>query len=114
MPVRYGLRPAGHARGRGAPLTGRHAPGLSTRRRVDRSLCRHPAASGRCPAVSAVVRPCRYGTVTPCSTTGPRVLSSSVAWETPGGVMVSITLATVLGSAEQIGAVPPTGQTPKE
>jgi hypothetical protein len=38
--------------------------------------------------------PCAvYGTVTPCRTTGPRTGLSSVSCETPGGVMVSITLA---------------------
>ena len=53
-----------------------------------------------------------YGTVTPCSTTGPRVGSSSVFWSTPGGVNVSITLGTVPGSTAQIGLDPPASQTP--
>jgi hypothetical protein len=52
------------------------------------------------------------GTVTPCSTTGPIVGSSSVACETPEGVIVSITLGTVFGRSEQIGLVPPDAQTP--
>src|SRR5712691_9242898 len=45
-------------------------------------------------------------------TTGPRVGSSSVAWETPGGVITSTAFGTVAGSAEQTGAVPPGGHTP--
>ena len=55
-----------------------------------------------------------HGTVTPCSTTGPRVGSSSVACDTPDGGIVSITFGTVLGSTEQIGLVPPGAQTPNE
>jgi hypothetical protein len=50
---------------------------------------------------------------TPWSTTGPSVGSSSVAWETPAGVIVSTTFGTVFGSTEQIGAVPPGAHTPK-
>src|SRR5204863_2154632 len=45
--------------------------------------------------------------------TGPRVGSSSVAWETPAGVSTSTALGTVFGSAEQTGAVPPDAHTPK-
>src|SRR5262245_64385690 len=45
-------------------------------------------------------------------TTGPRVGSSSVAWETPDGVMTSIVFGMVDGPAEQIGAVPPGAHTP--
>lgn len=56
----------------------------------------------------------RYGTVTPCNWTGPRVGSSSVAWETPAGVIVSMSCGTVPGSSEQIGEVPPGAHTPKE
>ena len=41
-------------------------------------------------------------------TTGPRVGSSSVAWETPAGVMTSMAFGTVVGSTAQIGLVPPT------
>jgi len=48
-----------------------------------------------------------HGTVTPWMMTGPRVGSSSVAWETPAGVMTSIAFGTVAGSTEQIGLVPP-------
>src|SRR5512135_1947358 len=44
--------------------------------------------------------------------TGPRVGSSSVAWETPAGVRTSMALGTVLGSAAQTGAVPPGAHTP--
>ena len=47
-------------------------------------------------------------------TTGPRVGSSSVAWETPAGVSTSTALGTVFGSAEQTGAVPPDAHTPNE
>src|SRR5580698_6670162 len=54
----------------------------------------------------------RYGTVTPCRTTGPGTGLSSVSCETPGGVMVSITSGTKFRGYEQIGSVPPTGQTP--
>jgi hypothetical protein len=36
-----------------------------------------------------------------------------VLWLTPVGVIVSITVGTVLGSTEQIGLVPPAAQTPK-
>ena len=53
-----------------------------------------------------------YGTVTGWMTTGPRVGSSSVACDTPGGVMTSMALGTVDGSTEQMGAVPPTAHTP--
>ena len=42
-------------------------------------------------------------------TTGPRVGSSSVAWETPDGVITSTAFGTVDGLTEQIGAVPPGG-----
>ena len=45
-------------------------------------------------------------------TTGPRVGSSSVAWETPAGVITSTALGTVPGSAEQTGAVPSGTHTP--
>src|SRR5690348_1582084 len=45
--------------------------------------------------------------------TGPRVGSSSVAWETPAGVSTSTALGTVFGSTEQTGAVPPDAHTPK-
>src|SRR5580700_9392512 len=44
--------------------------------------------------------------------TEPRVGSSSVAWETPGGVITSMAFGTVAGSTEQIGAVPPGAHTP--
>src|ERR1700722_938793 len=53
-----------------------------------------------------------YGAVTPCRTTGPGTGLSSVPCETPGGVIVSITSGTVLGSSEQIASAPSTGQTP--
>ncbi len=36
-------------------------------------------------------------------TTGPSVGSSSVAWETPAGVITSIAFGTVVGSTAQIG-----------
>jgi hypothetical protein len=52
------------------------------------------------------------GTVTGWITTGPRVGSSSVAWETPAGVVTSTALGTVPGSAEQMGEVPPGVHTP--
>src|ERR1700722_16001919 len=45
-------------------------------------------------------------------TTGPRVGLSSVAWETPAGVITSMALGTVVGSTERIGAVPPGAHTP--
>src|SRR5580704_18989535 len=45
-------------------------------------------------------------------TTGPGTGSSSVAWETPGGVITSMAFGTVAGSTEQIGAVPPGAHTP--
>ena len=47
-------------------------------------------------------------------TTGPRVGLSSVACETPAGVITSMALGTVDGSTEQIGVVPPGAQTPNE
>ena len=47
-------------------------------------------------------------------TTGPSVGFSSVACETPAGVITSMALGTVAGSTEQIGAVPPVAQTPNE
>jgi len=50
--------------------------------------------------------------VTGWMTTGPRVGSSSVAWETPGGVITSMAFGTVDGPAEQMGAVLPAAQTP--
>ncbi len=50
--------------------------------------------------------------MTPWSWTGPLSGLSSVAWSTPAGVIVSITLGTVLGSTAQIGLVPPAAQTP--
>ena len=53
-----------------------------------------------------------YGAVTPDSSTGPSVGLSSVSWETPGGVIVSITYGTLAGLYEQIGAVLPDAQTP--
>ena len=52
------------------------------------------------------------GTVTGWMTTGPRVGSSSLAWETPAGVMTSTAFGTVDGPAEQTGAVPPGAHTP--
>src|SRR6185312_9232027 len=45
-------------------------------------------------------------------TTGPRVGSSSVAWDTPAGVSTSMALGTVPGSTEHTGLVPSAGQTP--
>src|SRR5438132_13859697 len=45
-------------------------------------------------------------------TTEPRVGSSSVAWETPAGVITSTAFGTVAGLAEQTGAVPPEAHTP--
>ena len=45
-------------------------------------------------------------------TTGPEVGSSSVAWETPGGVITSTAFGTPAGSAEQTAAVPPGAHTP--
>src|SRR5579859_3318162 len=53
-----------------------------------------------------------YGTVTGWMSTGPWVGSSSVAWETPGGVRTSMAFGTVLGSSEQILAVPRGAHTP--
>src|SRR5581483_345825 len=47
-------------------------------------------------------------------TTAPALGSSSVAWETPGGVITSTAFGTVPGSATQIRAVPPGAQTPNE
>src|SRR5690242_21908488 len=44
--------------------------------------------------------------------TGPRVGSSSVAWDTPAGVITSIAFGTVSGLTVQTGAVPPGAQTP--
>src|SRR4029077_7588890 len=52
------------------------------------------------------------GTVTGWMTTGPRVGSSSVACETPAGVITSTAFGTVPGSTEQIGAVPGGPHTP--
>ena len=43
--------------------------------------------------------------------TGPRVGSSSVAWDTPAGVITSIAFGTVFGATEQTGAVPPAAHT---
>ena len=57
---------------------------------------------------------CRYGATTGWITTGPGTGLSSVAWETPGGVITSIALGTVDGLTGQIGAVPPTAHTPNE
>ena len=45
-------------------------------------------------------------------TTGPRVGSSSLACDTPDGVMTSTALGTVVGSTVQIGLVSPGAQTP--
>src|SRR5215471_5956993 len=45
-------------------------------------------------------------------TTGPRVGSSSMAWDVPGGVMTSRALGTVPGSTEQMGEGFPAAQTP--
>src|SRR5260370_23269367 len=45
-------------------------------------------------------------------TTGPRVGSSSVDWDTSEGVITSTAFGTVPGSTEQIGAVPLGTQTP--
>ena len=53
------------------------------------------------------------GTVTGWITTAPAVGSSSVACDTPDGVMTSMALGTVAGSTEQIGLVPPAAHTPK-
>ena len=44
--------------------------------------------------------------------TGPRVGSSSVACETPAGVITSTAFGTVPGSTEQIGWVPRGAHTP--
>ncbi len=52
------------------------------------------------------------GTVTGWMATGPRVGSSSVACETPAGVITSMAFGTVPGSTEQIGWVPPGAHTP--
>lgn len=38
--------------------------------------------------------------------------SSSLAWETPGGVSTSTAFGTVAGFTEQIGLLPPAAQTP--
>src|SRR5215469_3580322 len=54
----------------------------------------------------------RQGTVTGWMTTGPRVGSSSVDWDTPDGVMTSTAFGTEPGSNPQIGAVPLGAQTP--
>ena len=43
--------------------------------------------------------------------TGPTVGSSSVAWDTPGGVSTSTAFGTVSGLAEQTAAVPPGAHT---
>src|SRR5262249_8278221 len=45
-------------------------------------------------------------------TTGPRLRSSSVACETPCGVVTSMVFATASGLTGQIGAVPPGAHTP--
>src|SRR5262249_48612467 len=52
------------------------------------------------------------GTVTGWMTTGPRVGPSSVAWETPAGVITSTASVTEPGSAEHTAADPPGAQTP--
>jgi hypothetical protein len=54
-----------------------------------------------------------HGTVTGSMTTGPAVGSSSVAWETVGGVMTSTAFGTVDGLTEQMGEDTPGAQTPK-
>src|SRR5215472_4104699 len=45
-------------------------------------------------------------------TTGPRVGSSSVAWETPAGLMTSMAFGTAPGGNVQMAAVPPGAHTP--
>ena len=54
----------------------------------------------------------RYGTATPCSTTGPKTGSSSALCDTPGGLTVAIASGTEPGEGAD-RRVPPTGQTPK-
>jgi small GTP-binding protein len=53
-----------------------------------------------------------YGTVTGWMTTEPAVGSSSVACDTPGGVMTSMAFGTLFGLNVQIGALPPDAHTP--
>jgi hypothetical protein len=94
-----------------APLPARAAAGTLVRggklTAAPLQPARHPAAASR--AIHGTLPPqeahgtvTTYGTVTPCSTTGPLTGLSSVAWETPGGVMVSITSGTVPGLSAQI------------
>jgi hypothetical protein len=45
-------------------------------------------------------------------TTGPRVGLSSVAWDTPAGVITSTAFGTAPGSTEQMGLVLPVAHTP--
>ena len=86
-----------------AARPGSGAPGTRAPGRWDRFLLL---------SLTAGARPSAYGTVTPCRTTGPGMGSSSVSWETPGGVIVSITSGTEAGGSAQIGELPLTGQTP--
>jgi hypothetical protein len=44
-------------------------------------------------------------------TTGPGTGLSSVACDTPAGVMTSMAFGTVVGSTEQVGALLPTAHT---
>ena len=74
--------------------------------------CRRPAVTDAPRRMKRAGQSRRQGTTTGWITTGPSVGSSSVAWETPGGVIVSMALGTVVGSTEQIGSVPPGAQTP--
>jgi len=98
-PLGAAARPGSGAPGTRAPgHPGTRAPG-----RWDRFLLL---------SLTAGARPSAYGTVTPCRTTGPGMGSSSVSWETPGGVIVSITSGTEAGGSAQIGELPLTGQTP--
>src|SRR6478609_3441422 len=63
-------------------------------------------------AIQAALLRLGQGTGTPCTTGVPAVGSSSVACETPSGVITSMACATALGSTEQIGDGSPTAQTP--
>src|ERR1017187_1381428 len=69
----------------------------------------HLDRRGAAPAVPARTS---HGTATPSMTTGPRGGLSSVAWDTPAGVITSPAFGTVPGSTEQVGLVLPVAQTP--
>src|ERR1039457_3860263 len=68
----------------------------------------HLDRRGAAPAVPARTS---HGTATPSMTTGPRVGLSSVAWDTPAGVITSTAFGTAPGSTEQMGLVLPVAHT---